>query len=231
MDRLAIQTTHAHTTHAHAGFISRAIAFVLDIVVMSVAVVAAVALLQALLGFFTLYGLIGERVVQSSPFRDIVVVVTALIGVGVTIGYPVVFWVLLGQTPGKLLMGVRIARTNGQRLTIGRALLRYLGYWLSAIPLGLGFFWVLVDDQRQGWHDKLAGTYVIYDSRSPLPLSSTSTPASTSTSSSTSTSTSTSAPRSMAARPPMSPASPLPPVSPSVPGAGSPRPTSEDKRR
>jgi uncharacterized RDD family membrane protein YckC len=217
MDRLAIQTTHAHTTHAHAGFISRAIAFVLDIVVMSVAVVAAVALLQALLGFFTLYGLIGERVVQSSPFRDIVVVVTALIGVGVTIGYPVVFWVLLGQTPGKLLMGVRIARTNGQRLTIGRALLRYLGYWLSAIPLGLGFFWVLVDDQRQGWHDKLAGTYVIYDSRSPLPLSSTST--------------STSAPRSMAARPPMSQASPLPPVSPSVPGAGSPRPTSEDKRR
>jgi uncharacterized RDD family membrane protein YckC len=221
MDRLAIQTTHAHTTHAHAGFISRAIAFVLDIVVMSVAVLAAVALLQALLGFFTLYGLIGERVVQSSPFRDIVVVVTALIGVGVTIGYPVVFWVLLGQTPGKLLMGVRIARTNGQRLTIGRALLRYLGYWLSAIPLGLGFFWVLVDDQRQGWHDKLADTYVIYDSRSPLPLSSTS----------TSTSTSTSAPRSMAARPPMSQASPLPPVSPSVPGAGSPRPTSEDRRR
>jgi len=196
-----------------------------------VAVLAAVALLQALLGFFTLYGLIGQRVVQSSPFRDIVVVVIALIGVGVAVGYPVVFWVLLGQTPGKLLMGVRIARTNGQRLTIGRALLRYLGYWLSAIPLGLGFFWVLVDDQRQGWHDKLAGTYVIYDSRSPLPLSSTSTPASTSTSTSSSTSTSTSAPRSMAARPPMSPASPLPPVSPSVPGAGSPRPTSEDKRR
>jgi uncharacterized RDD family membrane protein YckC len=220
MDRLAIQTTHAHTTHAHAGFISRAIAFVLDIVVMSVAVVAAVALLQALLGFFTLYGLIGERVVQSSPFRDIVVVVTALIGVGVTIGYPVVFWVLLGQTPGKLLMGVRIARTNGQRLTIGRALLRYLGYWLSAIPLGLGFFWVLVDDQRQGWHDKLADTYVIYDSRSPIPLSSSSS----------------SAPRpgSTAARPQTPQASqtpPLPPVSPSAPGAGSPRPTSEDRRR
>lgn len=208
MDKMAIQTSHAHAhMRTHAGFISRAIAFVLDIVVMSVAVLAAVALLQALLGFFTLYGLIGQRVVQSSPFRDIVVVVTALIGVGVAIGYPVFFWVLLGQTPGKLLMGVRIARTNGQPLTIGRALLRYLGYWLSAIPLGLGFFWVLVDDQRQCWHDKLADTYVIYDSRSPIPLSSPS------------------APRTMAAGPP------LPPVSPSVPGAGSPRPTSEDRRR
>ncbi|HEY1389134.1 MAG TPA: RDD family protein [Ktedonobacterales bacterium] len=218
MDRIAIQASHPHTTHAHAGFISRAIAFVLDLVVMSVAVLAAVALLQALLGFFTLYGLIGQRVVQSSPFREIVVVVTALIGVGVAVGYPVVFWVLLGQTPGKLLMGVRIARTNGQRLTIGRALLRYLGYWLSAIPLGLGFFWVLVDDQRQGWHDKLADTYVIYDARAPVPLSPTS-------------STSASAPRAMAARPPLPPASPLPPVSPSVPDAGSPRPTSEDRRR
>jgi len=209
MDKMAIQTSHAHA-RTHAGFISRAIAFVLDIVVMSVAVLAAVALLQALLGFFTLYGLIGQRVVQSSPFRDIVVVVIALIGVGVAIGYPVFFWVLLGQTPGKLLMGVRIARTNGQRLTIGRALLRYLGYWLSAIPLGLGFFWVLVDDQRQCWHDKLADTYVIYDSRSPIPLSSLS------------------APRSMAAGPPLPQ---TPPVSPSVPGAGSPRPTSEDRRR
>jgi uncharacterized RDD family membrane protein YckC len=208
MDRIAIHAP-IHTSHAHAGFISRAIAFVVDIVVMSVAVLAAVALLQALLGFFTLYGLIGQRVVQSSPFREIVVVVIALIGVGVAVGYPVVFWVLLGQTPGKLLMGVRIARTNGKQLTIGRALLRYLGYWLSAIPLGLGFLWVLVDDQRQCWHDKLADTYVIYDSRSPVPLSSTTT----------------SAPHAMAARPPR------PPASPSAPGAGSPRPTSEDRRR
>lgn len=206
MDRIAIHAP-IHTSHAHAGFISRAIAFVLDIVVMSVAVLAAVALLQALLSFFTLYGLIGQQVVQSSPFREIGVVVIALIGVGVAVGYPVVFWVLLGQTPGKLLMGVRIARTNGKPLTIGRALLRYLGYWLSAIPLGLGFFWVLVDDQRQCWHDKLADTYVIYDARSPAPLSTTT------------------APHAMAARPPQHPASP------SAPGAGSPRPTSEDRRR
>lgn len=221
MDKMAIHASSAHShthTHAHAGFISRAIAFVLDIVVMTVAVLAAVALLQALLGFFTLYGLIGQRVVQSSPFREIGVVVIALIGVGVAVGYPVVFWVLLGQTPGKLLMGVRIARTNGKPLTIGRALLRYLGYWLSAIPLGLGFFWVLVDDQRQGWHDKLADTYVIYDARAPVPLSASSAPR----------------PGSMAARPQTpqaSEASQMPPVSPSVPGAGSPRPTSEDRRR
>ncbi len=61
MDKMAIQMSHALTI-AHAGFISRAIAFVLDIVVMSVAVLAAIALVQSLLGFFTLYGLVGQRV-------------------------------------------------------------------------------------------------------------------------------------------------------------------------
>jgi uncharacterized RDD family membrane protein YckC len=43
-----------------------------------------------------------------------------------------------------------------------RGILRYLGYSLSAISLFLGFFWILIDDRRQGWHDKIAGTLVIY---------------------------------------------------------------------
>lgn len=167
MDKATLQYPRTQQReHSRAGFISRAIAFVIDLVLMSVAVLAAIALVQSLLGFFTLYGVIGQQIVQSSPFRTGVIVATALIGVVIAVGYPVGFWVLLGQTPGKLLMGVRIARINGQPLTVRRALLRYLGYWLSAIPLGLGFLWVLVDDRRQCWHDKLAGTYVVYDSRS-----------------------------------------------------------------
>lgn len=148
-----------------AGFVSRSIAFVLDLVVMSAAVLLAIAFLQSVLAFFTLYGLLGQRVVQSDPFRALVVGVIAFIGASIAIGYPVGFWVLLGQTPGKLLLGLRIVRVNGQPMSIRRALLRYGGYWLSAIPLGLGFLWVLVDARRQGWHDKVAGTYVTYASR------------------------------------------------------------------
>ncbi|MGH2515170.1 MAG: RDD family protein, partial [Ktedonobacterales bacterium] len=158
--------------YPHAGFISRAIAFMLDLVVMSIAVLVTIALLEVVLGFFTLYGLLGQRVVQSNAFHDLAIAVIAVIGAGIAIGYPVGFWVLLGQTPGKLLTGVRIVRIDGQPLTVRRALLRYLGYWLSTIPFGLGFLWVLVDDRRQCWHDKLAGTYVVYDSRSPFSRSS-----------------------------------------------------------
>jgi uncharacterized RDD family membrane protein YckC len=150
----------------YAGFVSRAIAFVIDLVVMGVALLVVIALTQSLLGFFTLYGLLGQRITDSGPFRGAIGVAIAVMGAGIAIGYPIGFWVLLGQTPGKSLMGVRISRVTGQPLTIRRAVLRYLGYWLSAIPLGLGFLWVLMDDRRQGWHDKLAGTYVVYDTRS-----------------------------------------------------------------
>jgi uncharacterized RDD family membrane protein YckC len=156
----------AERRDAYAGFVSRAIAFIIDIVAMSVALIVTIALSQAVLGFFTLYGLLGQRVTDSALFQAIVGVVLVILGAGIAIGYPVGFWVLLGQTPGKMLMGVRISQVSGQPLTIRRALLRYLGYLLSAVPFGLGFLWVLMDDRRQGWHDKLAGTYVVYDSRS-----------------------------------------------------------------
>jgi uncharacterized RDD family membrane protein YckC len=71
------------------------------------------------------------------------------------------FWMLAGQTPGKRVMGVRIVRTDGQRLKWGNAIRREVGYGISTI-LFLGYLWVLVDNRRQGWHDKLAGTMVVY---------------------------------------------------------------------
>jgi uncharacterized RDD family membrane protein YckC len=151
----------------YAGFISRAVAFVLDLIGMSAAVLATIALAQSALGFFTLYGVMGHRVVESASFQAVISAVFDVMAAAIAIAYPVGFWVLLGQTPGKLLMGVRITRGAGQPLTVRRALLRYLGYWLSALPLGLGFLWVLIDDRRQAWHDKLADTYVVYDASSP----------------------------------------------------------------
>ncbi len=39
---------------------------------------------------------------------------------------------------------------------------RYLAYFVSLVPLGLGYLWVALDKRKQGWHDKIAGTVVIY---------------------------------------------------------------------
>jgi uncharacterized RDD family membrane protein YckC len=71
-----------------------------------------------------------------------------------------------GQTPGKTLMGIRVVKKNGQPLSVIDAFIRnVLGYSISSFFLLIGFLWIFVDENRQGWHDKLAGTIVIKDSK------------------------------------------------------------------
>jgi uncharacterized RDD family membrane protein YckC len=74
------------------------------------------------------------------------------------------FWVSRQATPGKMWLRLRIvdAATGGDA-PFPRLVVRYLGYLLSALPLGLGFLWMLWDPRRQTWHDKLAGTVVLHD--------------------------------------------------------------------
>lgn len=74
----------------------------------------------------------------------------------------VVFWSYQSATPGKIALKLRIvdAKTGGKPTT-GQLIGRYLGYYLSLIPLGLGIIWVGIDKKKQGWHDKVAGTVVI----------------------------------------------------------------------
>jgi len=72
------------------------------------------------------------------------------------------FWAQWQATPGKMAISARIVDVaTGSRPSSGQLVGRYLGYFLSAIPLGLGFIWVGFDPRSQGWHDKLAGTVVI----------------------------------------------------------------------
>jgi uncharacterized RDD family membrane protein YckC len=73
------------------------------------------------------------------------------------------FWTLTGQTPGMTLMGLRVVTTDGHYVSLGRSVRRLIGYFVSALVLWLGFLWILVDDRRQGWHDKIAGTCVVYN--------------------------------------------------------------------
>jgi uncharacterized RDD family membrane protein YckC len=74
----------------------------------------------------------------------------------------IVFWMARQATPGKMVISARIvdART-GAKPSVGQAIVRYLGYYVSLIPFGLGLIWVGLDRRKQGWHDKLAGTVVV----------------------------------------------------------------------
>lgn len=82
------------------------------------------------------------------------------------------FWLKYAATPGKMLVDCEIVDAdNGEPITSRQALLRYIGYIISALPLGLGFLWILLDKRKQGWHDKLAGTVVIIHDDATIPLS------------------------------------------------------------
>ena len=74
----------------------------------------------------------------------------------------VLFWIFRNSEPGKMIFrAVIVDASSHAPATSGQYLLRYLGYYISLIPFGLGFLWVGIDPRKQGWHDKIASTVVI----------------------------------------------------------------------
>ena len=74
----------------------------------------------------------------------------------------VVFWMRKSATPGKMMLHARIVdATTGAVPTSRQLVIRYLGYYVSMLPLFLGLMWVGWDPRKQGWHDKLANTVVV----------------------------------------------------------------------
>ena len=141
----------------YAGFVTRAVAFYVDRLIVIVVVAVISLFLAFAVQFFRLSELFGTQ----DLIRTIAVIVTAVLAGTLDLVYCVGFWMLAGQTPGKRLMGLVVVKTDGGRVRLGAAILRWAGYWLSGI-LFLGYLWVLVDDRRQSLHDKLAGTIVVY---------------------------------------------------------------------
>ncbi len=76
------------------------------------------------------------------------------------------FWIARQATPGKMAISARIVDAKtGNAPSVGQYIGRYLGYYVSMLPLGLGLLWVAFDPRKQGWHDKLAGTVVVRPKR------------------------------------------------------------------
>lgn len=65
-----------------------------------------------------------------------------------------------GQTPGKSLMKIRVIKADGSAISDGDAVVRFIGSLLNNF-FALGWIWAMFDDNNQGWHDKLAKTYVV----------------------------------------------------------------------
>ena len=161
----------------YAGIVTRGVALIIDILIVIVAVLVIGASLSLPLDFFlginkeSCAAHVSVSVMQSSWgfLRSWLCVIYDWLLISVAFLTGPVYFIFLttagGQTVGKYVMGVRIARVDGRQMSYFKALVRYLGYFVSIATLGIGFLWVIVDAQRRALHDHMAGTCVIYSWR------------------------------------------------------------------
>jgi uncharacterized RDD family membrane protein YckC len=135
----------------YVGLVTRALAFAVD-----AAVINAVAIVVAAVA-----ALILSVVGVSDTLDTVIAAVGAAAFLLWIVAYFVVFWSATGQTPGNRLFQIRVCRARDGAVPSPRAaLLRLGGLFLAALPLFAGFLPILLDDQRRGIHDMLAGTVV-----------------------------------------------------------------------
>lgn len=109
---------------------------------------------QEVLNAFSSYYLY-EGGIQNIVFNSMI----DLIVMGAVI---IIFWIYRSATPGKILFSMKIVDAKTlEKPSNSRAIIRYLSYFISSLPLFLGFIWIAFDKKKQGWHDKIAGTLVI----------------------------------------------------------------------
>lgn len=122
------------------GFLTRVLAFIIDAILVGV-----------VNGILTAV-LFGGDMAQGQ-------------GLGTILGlaYYVYFWSSAGggQTLGMKALSIRVVKTDGTALTVTGAIIRYVGLIVAFLCLFIGVVWVAFDPNKQGWHDKIAGTYVV----------------------------------------------------------------------
>jgi uncharacterized RDD family membrane protein YckC len=79
--------------------------------------------------------------------------------------YGALMWKLKSTTIGGLVCGLKVVRRDGGEINWDTAIVRALGCFLSMVVAGLGFLWIVFDEDRQAWHDKIAGTLVVRTTR------------------------------------------------------------------
>lgn len=125
--------------------------------------------------WYRLGGFLLDSVILAIPLNIFLLAVPGfvarqVIGIAAGIAYAVYFIGSgSGQTVGMRVLGIRAidAATSG-RVDYRKAFIRYLVALVSAIPCFLGYFWMLLDREKQTWHDKAAGTYVVPVSEYPV---------------------------------------------------------------
>ena len=133
-----------------AGFWMRLVATFIDVFIVFI--------LQFLFG--TLLAVIG--IANNSGSAGDMAILVQLFGFTLSCAYYVFFTGYCGQTPGKMVLRIKVIRCDGSSLSYGRVAFREIpAKFISGIIFGIGYLMVAFDEQKQGLHDRMADTYVI----------------------------------------------------------------------
>lgn len=139
--------------HAYAGFWIRALAYLIDSLIVGIPV-AIVAL-----------GLMGGSAALTSQNQTQIRALGQIyqyLTLAASFMYFVYFWTQ-GSTPGMRLLNLRVAdQTTFEPIGPGKSVLRFIGFVVSSFCCLIGFIWAAFDGRKQGWHDKIGGTVVVY---------------------------------------------------------------------
>lgn len=135
---------------AYGGFWIRAVAYIIDAIILGIVG----GILSAPFGVNYSDALTTAPAASSRMAGGIDLVLSLLYFAGM--------WSYMGATLGQRIFGLRVVdAVTGARLTVGKAALRWLGLLLAFFACFIGVIWVAFDSHKQGWADKIAGTYVV----------------------------------------------------------------------
>lgn len=107
-----------------------------------------------------LFGLIFWKMTGMRPPLSQILGLIAAVPCLLWAAYQYLLLVYAGTTPGLRFGGLEVARFDGtlanRRLRRWRVLASYLG----AVSLGMGYVWVLLDEDSLCWHDRITHTYL-----------------------------------------------------------------------
>lgn len=138
-------------SYQYAGFWIRTLATVIDSLLWMV----------VLFVIFLMFFLVGDFAEPEATYTT-----TDLISSLAFAIFSIGCWVKFAGTPGKRLLKLKVLDAQtGEHVSFMQAVIRYLMYIPSTLVLCLGFFWVAFDAKKQGWHDKVAKTYVVRETK------------------------------------------------------------------
>jgi len=142
----------------YAGFWIRLTAMIIDVIIL-------IAIMRVIFGFWGMAtggGFLGSP--AADPFIEVTggtSIIGAVVWFLVLVAYFLCFWGWRGQTPGKMVMKIRITRFDGSHIGWSGAVMRFLGYIISVALFLIGLIWIAFNERKQGFHDKIADTFVV----------------------------------------------------------------------